>query len=60
LFHAWAKVVKRPASMEMIENEIAKFETQSTYGRALACSQVRLSDARLHHDVSTLVTHYPS
>jgi hypothetical protein len=26
LFHAWAKVVKQPARIEMIENEIAKFE----------------------------------
>lgn len=25
-FHAWAKVVKQPDKMEMIENEIAKFE----------------------------------
>ena len=26
LFHAWPNVVKQPARMEMIENEIAKFE----------------------------------
>ena len=26
LFHAWPKVVKHPARMEMIEKEIAKFE----------------------------------
>jgi len=26
LFHAWPKVVKQPAKIEMIENEIAKFE----------------------------------
>ncbi len=26
LFHAWKKVVKQPARMEMIENEMAKFE----------------------------------
>lgn len=26
LFHAWAKVVKQPARMEMIEKEIAKLE----------------------------------
>ena len=26
LFHAWAKVVKHPAKIEMIENEIAKLE----------------------------------
>ena len=26
LFHAWPKVVKHPARMEMIENEMAKLE----------------------------------
>ncbi len=26
LFHAWPNVVKQPARIEMIENEIAKFE----------------------------------
>ncbi len=26
LFHAWPNVVKQPARMEMIENEMAKFE----------------------------------
>ena len=26
LFHAWPKVVKQPARIEMIENEIAKLE----------------------------------
>ena len=26
LFHAWAKVVKQPAKMEIIEKDIAKFE----------------------------------
>lgn len=26
LFHAWAKVVKQPARIEMIEKEIAKLE----------------------------------
>ena len=26
LFHAWPKVVKQPARIEMIENEMAKFE----------------------------------
>src|SRR3954467_4357413 len=26
LFHAWPNVVKQPAKIEMIENEIAKFE----------------------------------
>ena len=26
LFHAWANVVKHPAKMEMMENEIAKLE----------------------------------
>ena len=26
LFQAWPKVVKQPARIEMIENEIAKFE----------------------------------
>lgn len=28
LFHAWANVVKQPARIEMIENEIAKFENE--------------------------------
>ncbi len=26
LFHAWPNVVKQPARIEMIENEMAKFE----------------------------------
>ena len=26
MFQAWPKVVKQPARIEMIENEIAKFE----------------------------------
>ena len=26
LFHAWPKVVKQPARIEMIENEMAKLE----------------------------------
>ena len=26
LFHAWANVVKQPAKIEIMENEIAKFE----------------------------------
>ena len=26
LFHAWPNVVKQPARIEMMENEIAKFE----------------------------------
>ena len=28
LFHAWANVVKHPARIEMIENEIAEFENE--------------------------------
>ena len=46
LFQAWPNVVKQPARIEMIENEMAKLEKPLHLRRAPACSRARRAAGR--------------